>query len=192
MSKPMDPRLSALSALSAPAETTRLFMRIPHLSDRTALYRTVRASHDSLSRFLSWCTPDYAPSDTEQWLQGAAQEALTGKGFHYLLFERVSGDLVGCCGLSDPDPSGTWNLGYWVRKQSEGRGYASEAVNAVLDRAKRSRVIRKAEIRMLLANDASQRVAIKSGATYEGVRDQAIHLDGQRWPALIYAHEFNS
>ena len=91
----MDPRLSALSALSAPAETTRLFMRIPQLSDRTALYRTVRASHDSLSRFLSWCTPDYAPSDTEQWLQGAAQEALTGKGFHYLLFERVSGDLVG-------------------------------------------------------------------------------------------------
>ena len=79
-----------------------------------------------------------------------------------------------------------------MRKQSEGRGYASEAVNAVLDRAKRSRVIRKAEIRMLLANDASQRVAIKSGATYEGVRDQAIHLDGQRWPALIYAHEFNS
>ena len=188
----LEPTDTRLHALLVPVETQRLLLRLPCAEDAEALYRTVRGSQQSLSQFLNWCTRDYALKDAIAWLRDAEAAARTHTGFHYLLFERLTGDLVGCCGLSDVDPSGAWNLGYWVRKQSEGRGYASEAVHAVLARARQTGDIAKVEIRMLLTNDASQRVAIKSGGRYEGVRDHMILLHGQHWPALIYAHDFST
>ena len=39
---------------------------------------------------------------------------------------------------------------------------------------------------MLATNDGSQRVAIKSGAQFIGVRDEDISLHGKKWPALVY------
>jgi ribosomal-protein-serine acetyltransferase len=188
----LEPTETRLQGLLAPEETPRLLLRLPRAEDAETLFRTVRGSHQSLSQFLSWCTQDYALGDAIAWLRDAEAAAHAHQGFHYLLFERLTGDLVGCCGLSEVEPSGAWNLGYWVRKQSEGRGYASEAAHAVLARARQTGAIAKVEIRMLMSNDASQRVAIKSGGRYEGVRDDVIQLQGRNWPALIYVHDFST
>ena len=39
---------------------------------------------------------------------------------------------------------------------------------------------------MLATNDKSQRVAIKSGAQFIGIREGDISLHDKKWPALVY------
>ena len=170
--------------------TQRLILRLPNQADAPALFHTVNGSVETLSRFLSWCTPEYALSDAIKWTRGAEYDAAQGLGFHFLTFEQLSGDLIGSCAVTNRGSAlgedGIWNLGYWIRSSSEGRGFASEAIASVIDAARQSDRIDQLEIKMLATNDKSQRVAVKSGAQFIGIRDEDISLHGKKWPALVY------
>ncbi len=52
--------------------------------------------------------------------------------YGYLLFERDSGELVGGIGLH-PKEEKNAEIGYWVRSDRTGRGYATAAAGAVTD-----------------------------------------------------------
>ena len=170
--------------------TQRLILRLPKEADAQDLIRTVTGSSETLSRFLNWCTPEYALSDAVEWARGAEYDAAHGLGFHFLAFEQLSGDLIGSCAVTKRGSAlgedGVWNLGYWIRASSEGRGFVSEAIASVIDVARQSDRIDQLEIKMLATNDKSQRVAIKSGAQFIGIRDEDISLHGKKWPALVY------
>ena len=170
--------------------TQRLILRLPKEADAQDLFRTVTGSSETLSRFLNWCTPEYALSDAVEWTRGAEYDAAHGLGFHFLAFEQLSGELIGVCSVTEKAKAygedRVWNLGYWIRALSEGRGFASEATTSVINAARQSDRIDQLEIKMLATNDGSQRVAIKSGAQFIGVRDEDISLHGKKWPALVY------
>jgi RimJ/RimL family protein N-acetyltransferase len=52
---------------------------------------------------------------------------------YWALFERAGGAHVGCCGLRPADPAaGLWELGFHLRPEFWGAGYATEAGRAVV------------------------------------------------------------
>lgn len=84
-----------------------------------------------------------------------------------LFFELSSGDLIGCCGLR-PYRGGKYEIGFHLRPQFWGKGYATEAATAVIDYAFS---VLKAEA--LFAghnpnNVASSKVLLKLGFRYIG------------------------
>ena len=86
---------------------------------------------------------------------------------YWPVFELATGELVGCCGLR-PHGEGEYELGFHLRPEFWGRGYASEAANAVIGYA-----FRTLHARTLFAghhpeNAASRRLLEKLGFTHVG------------------------
>lgn len=86
---------------------------------------------------------------------------------YWPVFELVSGDLVGCCGLR-PHGQNEYEIGFHLRPEYWGKGYAKEAASAVIDYAF---TVLKAE--KLFAghnpnNIASKKLLYKLGFTYIG------------------------
>ena len=86
---------------------------------------------------------------------------------YWPVFELSSGNLIGCCGLR-PYRGGKYEIGFHLRPQFWGKGYATEAATAVIDYAFSAL---KAEA--LFAghnpnNVASSKVLLKLGFHYIG------------------------
>ena len=122
--------------------------------------------------------PPGAPSDPDAgaaWLADGAQRARRdGTGLHLMLLDRVSGQVVGSIGLFHVD----WEvrsaeIGYGVRADQRGRGYATEALGAVARWALTAGGIQRAWLTANTDNVASVRVAEKAGFRREGTLRRA-------------------
>ncbi|MFH9352401.1 GNAT family N-acetyltransferase [Kitasatospora sp. NPDC017646] len=93
---------------------------------------------------------------------------------------REDGRAIGGAGFhAAPDPSGTVTVGYGLVPAARGRGYASEALRALLElaRARGVRVVGDTD----LDNTASQHVMTAAGMRPTG-RDQRLAYYESPWP----------
>jgi len=106
-------------------------------------------------------------------------------GFQYWpVFQRDSGEHIGCCGLRPRDlPQGILEIGFHLRPQSWGKGYATEAAQAVSSYA-----FEKLGARALFAghhpqNASSRRTLEKLGFQYS--HDEPYAPTGLRHPSYF-------
>jgi len=85
------------------------------------------------------------------------------------VIEKVTGLLVGHCGLLDKDIEGTVEveLVYIIRAASWGMGYASEIAAAIRDHAFRVMGMRRLVALIEPSNTGSERVAVKVGMRFD-------------------------
>jgi RimJ/RimL family protein N-acetyltransferase len=162
-------------------ETPRLLLRVFRQSDATALHDALIESIEELRTHL-WFLPWVAEEQTLQSAQVRCRRAeanfLLRTDLAYLVFEKQSGRLVASAGLHRTD----WTLpktevGYWVRSSETGKGYATEAVNALCRWAFESLGAERIELVTDEENLGSQAVAVRCGFALEGrlqhvMRDQ--------------------
>lgn len=130
----------------------------------------MRESLGTHSRWLPWIKPDYALSDSEQWIARCAQTWQAGTDFAFQICDAKTKTLIGGVGLNRiRTDAGLANLGYWVRASCTGRGYATRATRLLAHWGLAERRLLRIEIRVAIGNHASQRVAEKSGARFEGI-----------------------
>ena len=85
----------------------------------------------------------------------------------------AGGEVVGLCGYKNPPSSdGKVEIGYGIARGRRGFGYASRAVAAMLDRARRDPSISMVIAATAVANVVSQRVLerngfVRTGTTYD-------------------------
>lgn len=81
---------------------------------------------------------------------------------------RSTGQHVGDCGLTPQQVDGVTELelGYHVRSELQGRGYASEAAAACVDHARRVLAAPRVVAIIDPANEPSQRVALRAGLSF--------------------------
>lgn len=94
-----------------------------------------------------------------------AREA-AGKDFVWAV-ENMEGELIGTLGLSETT-AGTMRLGYAYGRDHWGKGFASEALSAVMEWASRQLSIREIHSDVFYDNPASARVLAKAGFTETG------------------------
>jgi RimJ/RimL family protein N-acetyltransferase len=90
------------------------------------------------------------------------------KGFGYwAVDEKRTGRFVGCAGLWRSPGWPELELGYWLVKEHQGKGYATEACLRCIDYARN--VLRATSLVSYIdpANEASIRLARRLGAVYE-------------------------
>jgi RimJ/RimL family protein N-acetyltransferase len=128
------------------------------------------------------------PDDVARWLaDGARRAQREGTGVHLMMLDRAVGEIVGSIGLFHPD----WEvrsaeIGYGVRSDERGKGYASEALAAVARWALTEGGIQRAWLTANTDNVASVRVAEKAGFHREGtLRRAAMEEDGLHDQALF-------
>lgn len=159
-------------------------------ADLPDLAAAIEVSIAELSAFFDWAGGGVPTRDAlraEIAERDGAFEA--GTGFEYVMRASASGELVGQAGagLRDDDPSAI-EVGYWVRSDRVGRGYATQSAGALTTMAFRALpAIVRVEIRMDKGNARSRRIPERLGFELVGEeRFDGPRLAGQTGEGYIY------
>lgn len=157
-------------------------------ADADALYTSVRESIAELSRWLPWCQPSYALSDSTSFIDLSVRWWSEKTQFTFGIFDAADGTHAGSIGVNHVNALHKYaNIGYWVRTSHTGRGFCSRAVRLVAGWAFDTLGMMRVEIAADPDNTASRRAAEKSGATFEAVVRNRIVMRGRAQPAALYS-----
>lgn len=171
-------------------ETERLLLRVPRAGDGAAVNAAVVDSYETLRPWMPWVgekLPSLEESEAncrKAWARFLLREDTTLR-----LYLKGTDTVVGSSGLHRMDwkvPS--FEIGYWVGRRFEGKGYATEAVQAIARFAVEQLSARRITILADARNHRSRRVAEKCGFVLEGIHRAANrnHL-GELCDSCVYA-----
>jgi RimJ/RimL family protein N-acetyltransferase len=113
-------------------ETTRLLLRPPEPGDAQAIFDRY-ASDPEVTRYLGW-PRHHAVADTEGFIAFSAAEWQRWPAGPYLIRSRAEDRLLGGTGLAFESDT-VASTGYVLAKDAWGRGYATEALAAMIELA---------------------------------------------------------
>ena len=141
-------------------ETERLLLRPFEARDADIVQREV--SRVEIARMIRVPHP-YPEGGAAAWIATGAQP---GRDFAVEL--RETEELVGSVAINPHEEHRRAELGYWFALSHWGRGYATEAVRAIVDYGFRTLELNRVHAECHGDNPASRRVLEKVGMTYEG------------------------
>ena len=141
-------------------ETERLTLRAPRLRDAKAVARL--ASDRRVAENTARVPHPYRIDDAEQFI--AAVNRTDGEATFGI---TLNGEVIGVCSVEARD--GGAEIGYWLGVPYWGRGYATEAVRAVIDHAFGDLGHAALAAGARISNPASRRVLEKCGFQWTGV-----------------------
>ncbi len=166
-----------------PIRTPRLLIRPKQAGDGALTSAAVAETWQELHQWMRWAeNPD---SFTAEAMEVRNRQMMAS----FLLREVI--ELIGIdlatltpviwCGFHDIDWYGRQcDTGFWVRKNAQRRGFASEAANALVRYAFGALGMRRVGLTHSAGNVASQRIAEKLGFWLEGIQRGANILPGGR------------
>ncbi|MCB1687197.1 MAG: GNAT family N-acetyltransferase [Halioglobus sp.] len=157
-------------------------------SDAANFHEAVIESVDHLSEWLAWCTADYSISDAAEWAQSAAQSWADGMDYRFIIEDPATGTVLGCVGINQiVQQHKVGNLGYWVRKSAINQGVCTSAARQAVVYAFQHLDFKRIEIHIQAGNHASNAVATRLGAQYEGTFRNKLLFRGKSVPAMCYS-----
>jgi RimJ/RimL family protein N-acetyltransferase len=169
-------------------ETKRLAMRAPRLADAKTV--AALANDRRIAENTARIPHPYKVADAEGFISAANKAG----GEAVFLITLRDGTVIGACGILNQEQAP--ELGYWLGVPYWGKGYATEALHAVIDYAFTDLEHDALQAGARVTNPASRRVLEKCGFQWTGVglyRIRAIHssapidrfrLERRIWSAL--------
>jgi RimJ/RimL family protein N-acetyltransferase len=142
-------------------ETQRLVLRAPQLGDAKAI--AALANDRRIAENTARIPHPYRLTDAENWIIGTGAD-MEGEAY---LITLPNGCVIGSCGFGMHD--GAPDLGYWLGTRYWGKGYATEAVRALIDRAFTDLDHTSLQSSVRVTNPNSRRVLEKCGFQWTGV-----------------------
>lgn len=142
----------------------RLVLRAPHEDDIDALAHL--ANNANIATMVSRMPHPYTVADAADFVRRTTAGTI-GKCV-YAITKADTGAFLGCCGVEPHEDGLTAELGYWLGEPHWNKGYATEAAQALIDMAFRTRDIAQLDARCRVMNVASRRVIQKCGFQYQG------------------------
>ena len=160
-------------------ETDRLLLRALSPEDAEAAF--VWCGDPQVNRYMPY--PLYTRvEDVRAWLTGAA-DAQWEFGF----VRKSDGLLMGSGGVSPGEnPGDPWEVGYNLRRDCWGRGYATEAARAMIGFAFRTFGVRDFSANHARANAASGHVMRRCGMVFDHEGEYARFDGSEVFPADFY------
>ena len=155
-------------------ETERLILRAPRRGDVKAIARL--AGDRRIAENTARIPHPYRVEDAEAFIA-----AINHKDGETAFVIVRDGTLIGACGI-DPRDSGP-ELGYWLGAAYWGRGFATEAVRALIDYAFGELEHETLAAGARVSNPASRRVLEKCAFQWTGVRLTRIRAINSAAPA---------
>jgi RimJ/RimL family protein N-acetyltransferase len=121
----------------------------------------------------------YADGLAEAWIATHADLWRDRKGVVLGITLKATGELVGCTGLHFDVVHAKAELGYWIGRPHWGRGYASEAAQALVEYGFGVLGLHRIQAHYMAHNPASGRVMEKIGLSREGFSPGAMRKEGR-------------
>jgi ribosomal-protein-serine acetyltransferase len=184
----LDPAILSALVMQTELRDDAVALRPFRADDVTQLYCATHETIDLLRAWMTWCHPAYALPDAQSFLAQAAADWERDSAYTFAIVDSTDGTLFGSIGLNHLNRAHNFaNVGYWVRRNRWRRGIASRAVRLVAQFGLRELRLNRLEIVIPDGNVASQRVAQKAGAKFEGILRNKLVLNGKSHDAIIYS-----
>lgn len=177
--------------------TLRLVLRAPTEEDIPAIHEVHR--HAAVADGVLSIPHPHTIADARAWLDRLRASIATAdpvnRNLIWLICLAETGQVVGDCGVQWNELHRRGTLGYLLHPESWGRGFATEAVRAVLDHVFEAMepTLHRVQADHFPDNPASGRVLEKLGFSREGVMRDFIFKNGRprdvvRWAILRDEH----
>jgi RimJ/RimL family protein N-acetyltransferase len=153
-------------------ETERLVLRPMVAGDAPEIARL--AGERAIARTTLHIPHPYTLEDAQQWIAKHQPRWEQGTCVSLAICLAHTGEMAGSIGITIDATHSIGELGYWIAVQHWGRGYATEAVRAVIEYAFEHFELNRVQAHLFDGNIASQRVLEKVGMTCEGVHRQNV------------------
>lgn len=167
----------------------RVLVRPYRESDARDLQEAVAESRDHVRPWLPFADFHQSVEETHDWIIHCMSRWMLREDMTVGLWDIATNRFVGGSGLHPRN----WDIpffeiGYWVRRTAEGKGYVSEAVKLLTDYAFGALYARRVMIRCDERNIRSAAVAERLGFVREGrLRNSEITQDGQLRTMLVFS-----
>ncbi|WP_432353224.1 GNAT family N-acetyltransferase [Sporosarcina sp. A2] len=161
-------------------ESERLIIRMPSLHDVSDVNNAILQTLPTLREWMSWAHQPQNLADTERRMRQAIADFITKKELLLHMFEKQTGDFVGSSKLHAIDWTiPKFEIGYWLAKGYEGKGYMTEAVKRIAEFAFEELGAQRVDIRCDEHNKKSRTVAERAGFELEAIlKNDARSTDG--------------
>jgi ribosomal-protein-serine acetyltransferase len=171
--------MSEVSSASSPSplpidlpervEGERVVLQPYRPEDAPALWEAIEESREHLAPWMPWVHETHSINDVREFIVRARARWLLREDLTIGIFERSTGRYLGGSGLHRFDWSiRSFEIGYWIRRTAEGRGFVREAVQLLTRLAFDMLGANRVEIRMDPRNVRSRNVAEHLGYVLEG------------------------
>ena len=158
-------------------------LRPPTEADAPVLVAAVAASLPELEPYMPWASASYDVEMALTWFRGERD-----RDEQRFLILGDDGVMAGVCGLNTFNEANHFaNLGYWLRSDRTGRGWATRATRLLARYGLTEAGLERVEIIMSVENGPSRRVAERAGATYEGTLRHRLLLHGRYHDADLFS-----
>lgn len=167
----------------------RIIVRPFFESEAPALWQAIDRARAHLGEWLPWVSFYQSEDDARAFIRHAAARRHSREDFNLGIIHRASGEVLGGTGFHIRNWSvGAFEIGYWIRPESQGQGYVSEAVQLLstflFDAWDANRVMIRCDSR----NERSANVARRLGFVYEGTfRHDILDTHGQPRDTMVFA-----
>jgi ribosomal-protein-serine acetyltransferase len=148
------------------------------------LWAAVEPSLPELRAWLPWAV---TPSFEETLNFARRSERLWDEGTEFSFVVFRDSEVLGGVGLSVDAPLGVGEVGYWLRTDVTGQGYATEAARATIEFGFEALALDRIELRAGVGNERSWRLAERLGFRREGTLREAGKAAGGRYDCYLYA-----
>jgi [ribosomal protein S5]-alanine N-acetyltransferase len=147
--------------------TERLMLRLFKESDAPAVTRLCN-NYNLFKSTLNLPYP-YSLKDALGWISHHQENFDADRLYEFAVTDRESGELYGAVALSHNKKFSNGEIAYWVGEDYWGKGYATEAAQAVVEFAFEVKSYHKVYARYFRTNPASGKVMQKLGMKEEGI-----------------------
>jgi RimJ/RimL family protein N-acetyltransferase len=167
-------------------ETPRLMIRRfkPQDLKDFAAYR----NHPEVARYQSWST--YTLEDAKKLFNEMKNinPALPGRWFQFVIEEKQSKKIIGDCGLKVHEKDDKQaDIGYTLANEFQGKGYATEAIQRILEYCFEVLKLHRVTATTDVLNDSSVRLLKRVGFRQEGHFIENIFFKGAWGDEYLFA-----
>ena len=158
-------------------ETDRLILRRMMVKDYEDMY--LYARRPDVTKYLTW-KAHTSPMYTKEYLEYIATKYSLGEFYDWAVIDKREQKMIGTCGFTRFDfHSNSAEVGYVLNPEYWGKGYATEAVKAVVKFGFETIGVVRIEAKYMEGNTASLRVMEKVGMSYEGMMRSALLMENE-------------
>jgi RimJ/RimL family protein N-acetyltransferase len=145
-------------------ESKRLVIRCWRPEDATRLKDAIDSSLEQLREWVPWAMDEPSSVQTLATRLDEMRDRFgTGQDWAFAVFESGESRLVGGAGLHPRGSTDRLEIGYWLRSDASGRGYATETAAALCEAAFACTAVERLEIHCDVENARSAAVAQRLG-----------------------------
>ena len=170
-------------------ETERLVIRCYQPGDAHMMHAAITGSIEHLRPWLPWARQE--PKELEgmaEFIRMFRGQFDLGQDAVYGIFDKTESEQIGGTGLHNRIGKEAREIGYWINVKHANKGYATEAVRALLRIAFEIEQMQRLEIRCDPENVFSRRIPLRLGFRHEmTLRTNPADGDGRLVDLMVWA-----